>query len=663
MQTSENQQALGKILDMTRMLGITILALHFYFYCYTAFSEWQLVSPFSDRILSNIEKTGLFLGFNRSKWIALCFLAVSLLGVKGKKQENLRVKSGLICMGAGLLVYFMSYLALYASMETKFVAVFYMAITSLGFILVLTGGTLISRVIYIKVNNDDIFNTENETFPQQEALLENEYSINLPARYQLKNKFRKSWINIINPFRGVLVAGSPGAGKSYFVIRHIITQHIQKGFSMFVYDFKFADLSIIAYNTWLNSQGSYKITPQFYAINFDDLTRSHRCNPLDHASMSDITDAAESARTILMGLNREWIKRQGDFFVESPINFLTAVIWFLRRYQDGQFCTLPHVIELMQMDYKDLFTLLRTEKEIEVLINPFVTAYLNDAMEQLEGQIASAKIALARLSSPQLYYVLSGNDFTMDINNPKEPKIVCMGNNPQKIQIYGAVLSLYVTRLIKIVNQKGKLKSSLVFDEFPTIYLNNMDSLIATARSNKVATCLGIQDFSQLRKDYGKEQADVIMNIVGNVISGQVTGDTAKQLSERFGKIMQDRTSYSINSSDTSISKSKQFDSSIPASKISSLSSGEFVGMVADNPDQKIELKSFHCEIINDHKALQKEQDDYQEIPVIRNLDSSMVQRNYLQIKEDILDIVSYEMERILSDPGLEHLVVTKGRR
>lgn len=663
MQTSENQQALGKIMDMTRMLAIAILALHFYYYCYTAFTQWKLVSPFSDRILANVVKTGLFSGFNRSKIIALCFLVISLIGVKGKKQEKLSVKSGFIYIGTGLLTYFGGGLTLYLDAAAKVILVLYMGVTSLGFICVLTGGTLISRVIYLNINNDDIFNNENETFPQQEGLLENEYSINLPARYQLKNKFRSSWINIINPFRGLLVLGSPGAGKSYFVIRHIITQHIAKGYCMFVYDFKMPDLSVIAYNSWLKNKGNYKVTPEFYAINFDDLTRSHRCNPLDHASMSDITDAAESARTILMGLNREWIKKQGDFFVESPINFLTAVIWFLRKYRDGQFCSLPHVIELMQIEYKDLFTILRTEKEIEVLINPFITAYLNDAMEQLEGQIASAKIALARLSSPQLYYVLSGNDFTMDINSPEHPKIVCMGNNPQKIQIYGAVLSLYVTRLIKLVNQKDRLKSSLIFDEFPTIYLGNMDSLIATARSNKVATALGIQDASQLRKDYGKEQADVIMNIVGNVIAGQVTGDTAKQLSERFGKIMQDRTSYSINRTDTSISRSKQFDAAIPASKISALSSGEFVGMVADNPEQKIELKTFHCEIINDHKALQKEQDTYQQIPVFRKLDSSLIQQNYHQIKEDMQNIVTYEMERILADPALEHLVVKKGKR
>lgn len=281
-------------------------------------------------------------------------------------------------------------------------------------------------------------------------------------------------------------------------------------------------------------------------------------------------------------------------------------------------------------------------------------------MEQLEGQIASAKVAMARLSSPQLYYVLSGNDFTLDINNPDEPKIVCMGNNPQKIQIYGAVLSLYVTRLVKLVNKKGKQKSSLIFDEFPTIYLNNMDSLIATARSNKVATTLGVQDFSQLRKDYGKEQADVIMNITGNIISGQVTGDTAKQLSERFGKIMQDRESLSINSADTSISHSKQLESAIPPSKISTLSSGEFVGMVADDPTEKIELKAFHCQILNDHEALKKEQDSYKEIPVVRKLDNSIVQKNYLQIKQDVQDIINAEMERVLGDPGLEHLIIKK---
>jgi hypothetical protein len=661
MQTGENEQAMRKILDMTRLISIVILVIHFYYFCYAAFHEWGLSSTLSDRLMDNIYRTGLFEGFHKSKLISLGFLFISLLGAKGRKDEKLNHKTAFAYIITGLLIYFVSYLTLLVKIKTTELAMVYIGITSVGFLLTLSGGTLLSRIIRNRLNNKDIFNRENETFPQEERLLENEYSINLPARYQLKDKMRNSWINIINPFRGVMVLGTPGSGKSYFVIRHIITQHISKGFTMFVYDFKFDDLSRIAYNTWLKNKHRYPKPPAFYVINFDDLTRSHRCNPLEPSAMTDITDAAESARTILMGLNREWIKRQGDFFVESPINFLTAVIWYLKKYKDGEFCTLPHVIELMQGDYDSLFTLLRMEKEIEVLINPFVNAYLNDVMEQLEGQIAAAKVAMARLSSPQLYYVLSGNDFTLDINNPNDPKIVCMGNNPQKIQIYGAVLSLYVTRLVKLVNKKDKQKSSLIFDEFPTIYLNNMDSLIATARSNKVATCLGIQDFSQLRKDYGREQAEVIMNIIGNIVSGQVTGDTAKQLSERFGKIMQDRESLSINASDTSISRSKQLKSAVPPSKISALSSGEFVGMVADDPDCKIDLKTLHCEILNDHKALKKEQDNYKDIQVIRKLDNTMVQRNYLQIKQDVQDIIQSEMERLLSDPGLAHLVVRKG--
>jgi hypothetical protein len=660
MQTGENEQALRKILDMTRFISIVILGIHFYYYCYTAFREWHLISGFTDTILGNIQNTGLFSNFHKSKLFALGFLVISLIGAKGRKDEKLNHKTAFAYILSGVLIYFIAVFTLYLKFEIVQTAIVYMVTTTAGYLLMLTGGTLLSRIIKKGLNHKDIFNKENETFPQEERLLENEYSINLPARYHLKDKIRNSWINIINPFRALMVLGTPGSGKSYFVIRHVITQHIQKGFCMFIYDFKFDDLSKIAYNTWLKYKHLYPIVPKFYVINFDDLTRSHRCNPLDPSSMTDITDASESARTILLGLNREWIKRQGDFFVESPINFLSAIIWYLRKYKDGEFCTLPHVIELMQTDYDSLFTLLRTEKEIEVLINPFVNAYLNDVMEQLEGQIASAKIAMAKLSSPQLYYVLSGNDFTLDINNPEEPKIVCMGNNPQKIQTYGAVLSLYVNRLIKQVNQKGKQKSSLIFDEFPTIYLNNMDSLIATARSNKVATCLGIQDFSQLRKDYGREQADVIMNITGNIISGQVTGDTAKQLSERFGKIMQDRESLSINSGDTSISRSKQLESAVPPSKISSLSSGEFVGMVADDPDCKIELKTFHCEIINYHKALKREQENYIDIAVIRKLDNTMVQRNYLQIKQDIQDIIHSEMERLLNDPALNYLVIKK---
>jgi hypothetical protein len=659
MATGEDQQGLRKITDMTRLISITLLALHVYFYCYSAFDHWHWTSSFTNQLLKNVVRTGLFNHFHTSKNGALLFLFVSLLGAKGRKEETLSSKTVWAWILPGIVFYFGSFFILHTHFDEAIITITYVAVTALGYLMMLTGGTYLSRIIKKQLGNKDVFNRANESFPQEERLLQNEYSVNFPARYWYKERWRNSWINIINPFRGLLVLGTPGAGKSYFVIRHIITQHLAKGFSMFVYDFKFDDLTLIAYNHFLKNRHRYPTGAGFYVINFDNLNVSHRCNPYKD-NMQDITDAAESARTILLGLNREWIKKQGDFFVESPINFFTAIIWFLRRYRDGEFLTVPHAIELAQVEYEKLFSILRMEKDIEVLINPFISAYLNDAMEQLEGQIASAKIALARLVSPQLYYILSGNDFTLDINNPDAPKIVCMGNNPQKVQTYGAVLSLYVNRLTKVVNTKGKLKSSLVFDEFPTIYLNNIDSLVATARSNKVATCLGMQDFSQLKKDYGKDQADVIMNITGNIIAGQVTGDTAKQLSERFGKILQDRTSLSVNSNDTSVSHSRQLDSAIPPSRIASLSSGVFVGMTADDPQQRIDLKVFHSEILNDHQRLQQEQKKYRPLPEVREVNASIVQANFLEIKQEVTFLVEDCLATMMNDPALMHLIVRK---
>ncbi len=657
MSTGEDEKALKEILDFTRLASIVVLLIHFYFFCYGTFKMWHFTAEISNRFLTNIIRTGLFKNIYFSKLLSISLLTIALFGASGKKSETVSKQSILFYLLSGFFLFFGSNILLKLTTSIETVAIIYMSSTSIGFILILTGGTRLSRYVQLQFHKD-IFNEMNETFPQEERLLENEYSINLPAQYNLKGKIRKSWINIINPFRAVLVTGSPGSGKSWYVIQHIIKQHLHKGFTMLVYDFKFDDLSKIVYNYLEKNKHAFKIKPDFYLINFDDLSRSNRCNPLDAATMFDITDATESSRSILLGLNREWITKQGDFFVESPINFLTAILWFLRRYDSGRYCTLPHAIELMQVQYEKLFPVLKNEKEIEVLINPFISAYQNKAMDQLEGQIASAKIGMARLSSPQLYWVLGQNDFTLDINNPDEPKILCLANNPQKQQIFGAILSLYVNRLIKLVNQKNRHKCSLIFDEFPTIFINGIDNLIATARSNKVATCLGLQDFSQLRKDYGADQSSVIMNIAGNIISGQVSGDTSKALAERFGKIIQVKESVSINRNDTSVSKSGQLDYAIPASKIASLSSGEFVGMVADDPYQKIKLKSFHCEILNDKDALQSEEKHFKELPEISKITPEMVLKNYYRIKQEIEDLIETEIQVLLDTPGNENVLL-----
>ncbi|HWJ28733.1 MAG TPA: conjugal transfer protein MobC, partial [Flavisolibacter sp.] len=561
--TGENEQGLRKILDMTRMISVVLLLLHFYHTCYGVFIQWGLRSDLSDRLMNNIYKTGLFSNFTTAKLLSISFLVISLIGARGKKEERIKLKNSLYTIGIGIVLYFFSVIIFYSSLSALVSGIAYMMVTSIGYIVTLSGGTLLSRIIKDKLDGS-VFNSLNETFPQEERLLQNEYSINLSAQYNLKGRVRKSWINIINPFRGLLIMGTPGSGKSYFIIQQIIRQHIEKGFSLFVYDFKYDDLTRITYQHFQRCKSQYKVTPQFYVVNFDDLSHSQRCNPLDPSTLHDLADAAESSRTIMLGLNKEWIKKGGDFFVESPINFVTALIWFLRNYKNGKYCTLPHVIELAQVPYDKLFSILRADPQIEVLVNPFISAYLNDANEQLEGQIASAKISLSRLSAPSLYYILSGNDFTLDINNPESPKIVCMGNNPQKSATYGAVLSLYISTLTRLINQKNGCKSSLIFDEFPTIYFHGIDHLMATARSNKVATTLAVQDGGQLKLHYGKDQADVVLNIVGNIISGQVSGESAKNLSERFGKILQERRSIAINRTDTSITDSKQLEAAIP---------------------------------------------------------------------------------------------------
>lgn len=659
MATGENEQGLHKVLDMTRMISIIVLILHFYFFCYGAFKQWGAVSVLSDRILTNVAHTGIFNRFLTSKLIALGFLVISLIGARGKKDQQVNYRTVFHYSWTGLACYFCSWFLLQITADVTVLAGLYMAVTAVGFMLMLSGGTLLSRILKDKLN-PDIFNREQETFPQEERLLENPYSVNIQAEYQLRGKARKSFINLVNCFRGLIITGSPGSGKSRFIVIPLIKQQIQKGFSMLLYDFKYDDLSKIAYNYFLKYKHVYPAGVAFYNINFDDLNRTHRCNPLDASTMTDITDAAESSRTILLGLNMDWIEKQGDFFVESPINFVTALIWYLCRYKGGKFCTWAHVIELAQVPYKKLFSVLRTQPEIEVLINPFINAFLGGAMEQLEGQIASATISLAKLSSPQLYYVITGNDFTLDINNPVHPKIVCLGNNPQKTTIYGAILSVYINTITRLANRKGMHPMAINLDEFSSIIANSIDKTIATGRSNKIAICMALQDSSQLKLAYGKEFAEVVFNTCGNIISGQVTGETAKQLSERFGKIMQDRESYTVTSNDTNFTRSKQLDLAVPVSRISTLSSGEFVGIVADNPGQEIPQKAFHCKVVLDGDALAVEESKYVELPVVRKVTADDILGNFLQVKKDVLELIDSEIERIMDTPELEHLLIKK---
>lgn len=663
MQGDDDLRGLAKIMAFMRAVSILIVLMHLYWYCYGFFLERGWTMETINKILGSFDrKAALFGNALYTKIFAVLLLALSCLGTKGVKNAKITWLKIFGAFSIGFVFFFFNTLLL--RLPKEIAPFFYIMTMALGYIALMLAGVWSSRLLKTNLM-DDVFNNENESFQQETQLMQNEFSVNLPTRFYYKNKWNDGWINIVNPFRATIVLGTPGSGKSYAIINNYIKQQIEKGFSMYIYDFKFDDLCTIAYNHLLKHHNKYKVKPTFYVINFDNPRKSHRCNPLNPDFMTDISDAYEAAYTIMLNLNRSWIQKQGDFFVESPIILLAAIIWFLKIYENGRYCTFPHAIELLNKRYADVFTILTSYSELENYLSPFMDAWQGGAQDQLQGQIASAKIPLSRMISPSLYWVMTGDDFSLDINNPKEPKVLCVGNNPDRQNIYSAALGLYNSRIVKLINKKGQLKSSVIIDELPTIYFRGLDNLIATARSNKVAVCLGFQDFSQLNRDYGDKESKVIQNTVGNIFSGQVVGETAKSLSERFGKVLQRRQSMSINRNDTSSSISTQLDSLIPASKISTLTQGFFVGAVSDNFDQRIEQKIFHAEIVVDNAKITAETRAYQKIPQILSfVDESgadnmkkEIDANYKQIKRDIIMVIEMELERIKNDPELQHLV------
>jgi len=665
MAQEDDLRALGKVMDFMRGISVIFLLINCYWFCYEVFQEWHFTLGIINKILMNFQRTtGLFSSILWTKLFCVVFLALSCLGTKGVKEEKITWPKIWTVLFAGFVFFFLNWWLLVLPIGKIGAATLYIFTLSVGYICLLMGGVWMSRLLK---NNlmDDVFNTENESFMQETRLMENEYSVNLPTRFYYKKKWNKGWINVVNPFRASMVLGTPGSGKSYAIVNNYIKQQIRKGFAMYIYDYKFPDLSEIAYNHLLHHLDAYKVKPQFYVINFDDPRKSHRCNPINPAFMTDISDAYESAYTIMLNLNRSWIQKQGDFFVESPIILLAAIIWFLKIYENGKYCTFPHAIEFLNRPYAQIFPILTSYDELANYLSPFMDAWEGGAQDQLQGQIASAKIPLSRMISPALYWVMTGDDFSLDINNPNEPKVLVVGNNPDRQNIYSAALGLYNSRIVKLINKKKQLKSSVIIDELPTIYFRGLDNLIATARSNKVAVCLGFQDFSQLTRDYGDKESKVIQNTVGNVFSGQVVGETAKTLSERFGKVLQQRQSMTINRNDKSTSISTQMDSLIPASKISNLTQGMFVGAVSDNFDERIDQKIFHAEIVVDSAKVSAEMKQYQPIPKIntfQNKDGSdnlkeTIEANYKRVKQEIIVLIEKEIKRIKDDPSLCHLI------
>ena len=439
----------------------------------------------------------------------------------------------------------------------------------------------------------DEFNEKNQIFNQEKKVKTNPYSVNF--------KTDKGVINVVNPFRATMVLGTPGSGKSYSVIEEYIRQHIQKQFTMMVYDFKFPSLAKETYAFFEYYKEKYKVTPRFSVISLDDLENSNFVNPISPNLIRKASDAIEASQTVLYNLNKEWITKK-DFFAQSAISYFASCIYFLKIYEEGKFCTLPHAISLASLPDEKVFKVFGSYPELKFFMTPFADALEKGAYEQLSGQTASARIPLSQLATKELFWVMGNNIFPEDniglgINNPEDPSILILANSPSTQTTNSPALGLVATQLIKEINKQGKQPCSVILDELPTMYFMGLDNLIATARSNKISTTLGMQDLEQLKRDYGDKVAETIFNIVGNVFSGSVRSGTANKLQEMFGKKKQKLKNVSVDTNKTSYSINESLDFVIPTATISQLSQGEFVGVVSDNFGEEIDRKIFRGKI------------------------------------------------------------------
>ena len=620
---------------MFLLLSGAILLIILYYYAYPLWASMGLRSGFTDSLMLTIYRGGSFSNPYAVRFVCLFFCGVAVIVRSGSSKDSPWRKI-LIPLLSGVALFFAAPL-----LGNRWV---FILTTFFGYCLFFVGAVLLGR----KYRSFDAHLPDYwDSFKQCEQLVSNPYSVNIPMKYQFKGKLHQGYINVVNPFRGSMVLGTPGSGKSYSIYGPFIRQMIQKGYSLFVYDYKFPDLTSRVMNELLdNYEGYGELQPKMYVVNFDDPLYSHRFNPIHPRYLKDPIDATEIAEVILKNANRENAKGE-DFFSLSARCYLDLLIWFLRCYKGGRYCTFPHLIELMGQDYREVLEVLQKFDELEVKRTTFADAMQDQAYEQLQGQIASARVPLIRFSSKTLYWTLSGDDFSLEMNDPKAPSIICVGNNPKRQSVYGTTLAMLMSQLFKVVNNPGKRHCAVLIDELPTIYLKGLDNLINTARSNKVAVVIGAQDKSQLVKDYDQKESDVIFNTVGNVFAGAVKGSTAEGLSKSFGKEEQEMRSYQESDSSDHVTYSWQQREVLPPNKIEALSQGSFCGYVADNYDQKIHPKTF-CGEVQAGEPPRHNEPLPQIVQMTRAQIEEEVIKNYEKIRNDIVDLIWEEINNPL---------------
>ncbi|MGB4776488.1 MAG: TraM recognition domain-containing protein [Daejeonella sp.] len=672
--------------EIAILAAALILLLTCYVYGYPAFKNSGISIQFLDKLIIKaissvgaLEKSDFIL-----KAITIYFSFMYSVGSIGKKELKAEEKGKFIFfMVAGLTVYLASFFVFRTNYGLINNSYLYILFSIVSFLYFNIGFNRLYQLYKLRkhLGKMDKFNDDEEEFDQVDHKVGDEdYSIYIPATNN--NETKRHWWNFVNPFAGNMITGNPGTGKSFVFINEFIRQTMLNGFTMCIYDYKRGELTDLAYRYLIMNKKqvlahpNFKdVKPRFNVFDFDNPKGSVRINPLAANLLTDPADCKDMATVFMHNINRSWIEKRGDFFPESAINLVACLILFLRYTtlkskeengelaKEGNCCSLPHVISLLNCKRNDLFGVLANHPSTRIQFSAFADAVNDGAGEQLSGQTATTKISLAQFATPKVYWAMSGNDCSTFVSDRNNPQYLCLVNNEQRRETYGAAISMIMGQVVKKINTPGNLPSLLAIDELATVYVKDIDLLIATARSNRVAVLLGFQDLAQLIKDYGKKVADVVVNTVGNFASGRVMRETAKDLAEAFGKGLQRRRSTSFSNSGTSFSESQQMDYLIPASKISTLSQGEFVLRLSDTMEHRLDLKfargiadmkslgNLRLENRSNSKFQNLKRQNFKEEEFLnedgKDISEKIMQDNFDQIESEVRELLEQEIEAL----------------
>jgi type IV secretory pathway TraG/TraD family ATPase VirD4 len=605
--------------------------------------------PVVSNLLKNFSKLSFIYPPINAKFATLILIGLVAVGTKARKKKDLNIATEIVIpMLLGLVLIFSSLIWQDDAGNTNLPQIFpgfniyqvsYALLSFLGAVILQMGADSISKLMQQKMGKDR-WNIEEESFAQNQELVQTDTSVNIPYLFRFNKKTNKGWINI-SPFRGTMVIGTPGSGKSFGVINPAIRQMIGKGFCLCIYDFKFPDLAKIAYYHYLvKKQKDLNYRHQFNVINLNEVEKSKRLNPFKKEYIRTLAEAQEMAESMVSSLQKGGSSSGGGseaFFTQSAINFLSSCIYYFATFEDGKYSDLPHILSFMNRSYKEIFDTLFTNEEIVSLLSPFKTAYDNKAFDQLEGQVGTLKIFLSRLATKESFWVFSGDEVELKITDKANPSILILASDPGTQDINSALYSSVLNRTLRLINSKNNLPGGIIADEFPTIYIHKIDNVVATARSNKVAVILGLQEIPQLRQFYKKEVADTISAIVGNIISGSARDkNTLDWMEKMFGKIKQKSYSQSISQQGTTTSINEKMDFMIPAGKIAALKTGEMVGLIAqgeENDSLEYKTSAISGKINLDMNAIRNEENHYVTMPIYY----SFRDKNGVNRKDDVL--------------------------